>query len=115
MSRDVSRALKQAIEELSADDRLLLKLYYFDDIKLKDLGQMFGYHEATASRKLMRIQTEIRKSVERILSSEHNWSESEVARCLTETASKLGISLEKMISILIVFVFVQEALGGTVL
>lgn len=115
MTGDVARSLKQAIDELGADDRLLLKLYYFDDVKLKDLGQMFGYHEATASRKLMRIQNEIRKSVERILRAEHNWSESEVAKYLTETASKLGISLERLISILVFFVFVQEVLRETVL
>lgn len=115
MSRDVSRALKRAIDELGDEDRLLLKLYYFDDVKLKDLGQMFGFHEATASRKIARIQNELRKSVERILQSEHNWSESEVAKYLTETAERLGISLERLISILIIFVFVQEVLEGTVL
>lgn len=65
--KDVSDALKQAIDELEAEDKLILKLYYFDDLKLKDIGAALGFHEATASRKLVRIQTEIRKSVERIL------------------------------------------------
>ncbi len=110
LTRDVSKALGQAIKELGADDRLLLKLYYYDDIKLKEIGQMFGYHEATASRKIVRIQTEIRGAVEKILKTRHNWSEEEVRRYLAETASKLGISLEKLVAILIIFALVQEIL-----
>jgi RNA polymerase sigma-70 factor, ECF subfamily len=115
MRADVSKALTAAIAELNTDDRLLLKLYYFDDLKLKDIGQMFGYHEATASRKVVRIQTEIRKSVEKVLQNQHGWSEEEVKRFLSETASKLGISLEKLVAVLIIAALVQEVLRGTVL
>ena len=107
-TRDVSAALNQAIAELGADDKLLLKLYYYDELKLKEIGQTFGYHEATASRKIVRIQTEIRKSVEKNLQNQHGWSETEVKRYLSETASKLGISFEKLVAILIVCAVVQE-------
>ena len=93
--KDVSNALKKAIAELDAEDRLILKLYYFDDLKLKDIGATLGFHEATASRKLARVQSEIRKSVEKILQKEHGWKQEEVKRNLSETASKLGISFEK--------------------
>ncbi len=115
MARDVSKALGAAIQELGDEDRLLLKLYYFDDLKLKEIGQMLGFHEATASRKVVRIQTEIRKSVEKILQNQHHWSEEEVKRYLSETASKLGISLEKLVAVLIIFALVQEVLHGNVL
>jgi DNA-directed RNA polymerase specialized sigma24 family protein len=115
MRGDVARALNEAIAGLDAEDRLLLKLYYFDELKLKEIGQMFGYHEATASRKVVRIQMEIRKSVERILKTSHNWSEEEVKRYLAETASKLGISLEKLVTILIIVALVQEVFQKSVL
>ena len=108
--KDVAAALKQAIDELKDEDKLILKLYYFDDLKLKDIGAAFGFHEATASRKLARMQTEIRKSVEKILCREHNWNADEVNRHLSDTAEKLGINLEKMFTILIVFTLVQEVL-----
>lgn len=106
--KDVSEALKQAIAELEAEDKLILKLYYFDDLKLKDIGATLGFHEATASRKLVRVQSEIRKSVERILRSKHGWSEQEVKRYLAETASKLGISFEKLFMILLISALMQE-------
>ncbi len=106
--KDVSAAFKQAVAELEAEDRLILKLYYFDDLKLKEIGATLGFHEATASRKLVRVQTEIRKSVEKILHKKHGWQQEEIKRNLSETASKLGISFEKLFTVLLVLTLVQE-------
>ncbi len=113
--KDIADALKQSLSELDAEDRLILKLYYFDDLKLKDIGAALGFHEATASRKIVRIQNEIRKIVEKNLREKHGWDESEVKRNLSEAASKLGINIEKLFNILIVIMLVQEILRGGVL
>ena len=107
-TRDVSLALKHAIDSLEDEDRLVMKLYYFDDLKLKEIGAMFGYHEATASRKLVRIQNEIRKAVEKELRKQHGWNETEVKRYLSETASKLGISVEKLFAAIALMAMVQD-------
>lgn len=107
-SSDVSVALAAAVAELEAEDRLILKLYYFDDLKLKDIAATFGYHEATASRKLTRIQTEIRKSVEKQLRTRHGWTDSEVKRHLSDAAASLGVNLETMFAILTFAVLVQD-------
>jgi RNA polymerase sigma-70 factor (ECF subfamily) len=105
---DVAAALQTAIASLGDEDRLILKLYYFDDLKLKDIAVTFGYHEATASRKLVRVQADIRKCVEKELKKNHGWSDTEVRKYLSEAASKLGISLEKMIAVWAVIVLVQD-------
>jgi RNA polymerase sigma-70 factor (ECF subfamily) len=107
-SDDVTAALSSAIAGLADEDRLIVKLYYFDDLKLKDIAATFGYHEATASRKLVRIQNDIRKAVEKELRKTHGWSDSEVKRHLSETAAKLGLSLEKMFATLIALAVVQD-------
>ena len=107
-SDDVTAALSSAIASLADEDRLIVKLYYFDDLKLKDIAATFGYHEATASRKLVRIQNDIRKAVEKELRKTHGWSDSEVKRHLSETAAKLGLSLEKMFATLIALAVVQD-------
>ncbi len=104
---DVSDALQTAITALDAQDRLILKLYYFDDLKLKDIAAAFGYHEATASRKLTRIQTVIRKNVGKLLCEQHGWTDNEVKRHLSETASRLGVSLETMFALL-TFAFLMQ-------
>ena len=112
---DVASALRAAIAGLEPEDRLILKLYYFDDLKLKDIAATFGYHEATASRKLVRVQSEIRKSVERELKKTHGWNEGEVKRHLADAAAKLGLSLEKMFALLIALAAMQELLERGVL
>ena len=112
---DVASALQAAIAGLEPEDRLILKLYYFDDLKLKDIAATFGYHEATASRKLVRVQSEIRKSVERELKKTHGWNDGEVKRHLADAAAKLGLSLEKMFALLIALAAVQELLERGVL
>ncbi len=106
--KDVADALKTAIAELDAEDKLILKLYYFDDLKLKDIGAVLGFHEATASRKLVRIQMEIRQSVERNLQTKHGWQREEVKRHLADAASKLGMNFEKLLAIMLIFAVVQE-------
>ena len=107
-TRDVAAALNEAIDSLDPDDRLILKLYYFDDLKLKDIARTFGYHEATASRKLSRLHSEIRKSVEKQLRGEHGWSDGEVKRYLSETAEKLGLSIEKLFAVFVILAFLQD-------
>ena len=107
-SADVQEALAASIASLGDEDRLVMKLYYFDELKLKDIAAMFGYHEATASRRLTRIQGDIRKGVERELKNKHGWTDGEVKRHLSDTAARLGMSLETMFAALMLAVMVQD-------
>lgn len=112
---DVSSALAAAMQDLDAEDRMILKLYYFDDLKLKDIAAMFGYHEATASRKLTRVQADIRKGVERALQRKHGWTEIEVKRHLSDTAARLGINLETMFAVILMAAVMQDMVSSGVL
>ncbi len=106
--KDLVKAIESAIMELEDQDRLLIRLYYFQNLKLKEIANTFGYHEATASRKVARIQENIRKSVERSLRNEHGWSQKEANSYLCESAEKLGMSIEKLFSVLVVGMLLQE-------
>lgn len=106
--KDVADAFRQAIQHLESEDRLILKLYYFDELKLKDIGNMLGFHEATASRKLVRIQQDLRKFAEKTLAEKHGWKPDEVKKHLAESASKLDISLEKMFGLILFAVIMQD-------
>ncbi|MFV0387749.1 MAG: sigma-70 family RNA polymerase sigma factor [Pyrinomonadaceae bacterium] len=109
-SADFVSAITKVIDKLSDDDRLLIKLYYFDNLKLKEIAEMFGYHEATASRKIVRVQDSIRTEIEVELKNRHGWSKSEVERYLSETAEKTGMNIEALFSLLLMIVLVQEIL-----
>lgn len=97
-SGDVEASLAQALSELAPEDRLLVKLYYFDGLRLREAGVVLGVHEATASRRLTRIHTDVRVRVEAILMKEHGWTQSETARSLSEAAMNLGGDLELMLT-----------------
>lgn len=95
---DVEKALGQAMSELDDEDRLLMKLYYFDGLRLREAGAVLGVHEATASRRLTRIHGEVRQRVEAILMKEHGWTKSEACRSLAEVAQHLQTELEPMLT-----------------
>ena len=92
------RALERAIRELGPEERLLVKLYYFDNLRLREAGAVLGVHEATASRRLARAQSEVRRRVETLLQSEHGWTREEVARTLGEVAAKLETDIGRVLA-----------------
>jgi RNA polymerase sigma-70 factor (ECF subfamily) len=95
---DMQQALHQAVQELPAEDRLLVKLYYFDNLRLREAGVVLGVHEATASRRLTRIQTDLRKRVTKILVDERGWTQAETERSFAEVAQHLDTDLESLLS-----------------
>ena len=95
---DLQQALTNAIKELSADDRLLVKLYYFDNLRLREAGTVLGVHEATASRRLSKVHSELRKRVGEILVQERGWTKAETERSFAEVAQHLDTDLESLLS-----------------
>ena len=95
---DMQQALHNAVQELAAEDRLLVKLYYFDNLRLREAGAVLGVHEATASRRLTRIQTDLRKRVTKILVDERGWTTAETERSFAEVAQHLDTDLESLLS-----------------
>lgn len=95
---EMQKALGRAIRELSDEDRLLVRLYYFDGLKLREAGVVLGVHEATASRRLTKIHSEMRHTVEKILIAERGWTRAETERSFTEVAPHLDANLEAMLA-----------------
>jgi RNA polymerase sigma factor (sigma-70 family) len=96
---DMQQALNKAVQELAAEDRLLVKLYYFDNLRLREAGAVLGVHEATASRRLTRIQTDLRKRITRILIDERGWTAAETEKSFAEVAQHLDTDLETLLNI----------------
>jgi RNA polymerase sigma-70 factor (ECF subfamily) len=95
---DMQDALNNAVKELPTEDRLLVKLYYFDNLRLREAGAVLGVHEATASRRLTRIQTDLRKQVTKILVDERGWTAKETEKAFAEVAQHLDADLEALLS-----------------
>ena len=95
---ELQQALSKSVQELNAEDRLLVKLYYFDNLRLREAGAVLGVHEATASRRLSRIQTDLRKRVSEILVAERGWTKAEAERSFAEVGQQLDTDVEALLN-----------------
>jgi RNA polymerase sigma-70 factor (ECF subfamily) len=95
---EMEKALARSIKDLGDEDRLLVKLYYFDGLRLREAGAVLGVHEATASRRLARIHVELRQCVENILIKECGWTKTETERSFAELALHLESDIELLLT-----------------
>jgi RNA polymerase sigma-70 factor (ECF subfamily) len=91
----VAGALREAMAALEARDRLLLAYYYYDELTLKEIGQMFEVHEATVSRWITKVQKRTRKLVEKGLARDHNFNRQEVNEAIALAAEEMDISVRE--------------------
>jgi RNA polymerase sigma-70 factor (ECF subfamily) len=96
-SADLQKALAASIGHLSDEDRLLVKLYYFEGLKLHEAGATLGVHEATASRRLTRIHADLRLNVAESLEQDHGWTRPETERAFSDIALHLEADIEPML------------------
>ena len=83
----MQKALDAAIQGLAPGDRLRLRLYYGQSLKLARIGQMLGESEATVSRKLERARKALRDEVDRRLREEHCLSPDAIQACFAAAES----------------------------
>lgn len=95
---EMQTALSRAIKKLSSEDRLLVKLYYFDGLRLREAGIVLGVHEATASRRLTRIHSDLRQTVQSILIDEKGWTRYETDAAFSELAVHLQTDIEPILA-----------------
>jgi RNA polymerase sigma factor (sigma-70 family) len=63
----LAEAVPEALAVLPPSDRLLLSLYYVQGLTLAQIARTRGVHEATASRRLQNIRSELREQIESVL------------------------------------------------
>jgi RNA polymerase sigma factor (sigma-70 family) len=93
----VQRALDEAVTGLDARDRLRLRLYYGEGLKLAPIGRLLGEHEATVSRKLDRTRREIRRLVERALLNAGLHPDA-VRACMDEAAGAPELDVSRLLA-----------------
>lgn len=89
----VARSLRRAIGDLESRERLLLAYYYYDEMTLREIGQLFDVHEATISRWLTKVQKHVRKLVEKGLAREHSFNRREVSEAIELAAEQLDLTV----------------------
>ena len=86
----VREALESALAALEPRDRLRLRCYYTQEMKLAAIGKLFGEHEATASRQLARVRKELQQAIERRMRDTHGYGDGALGECLQLVMSDAG-------------------------
>jgi RNA polymerase sigma-70 factor, ECF subfamily len=90
-------AVEAALVELPAQEKLLLSLYYVQELTLKQIGKLTGEHEATISRHLETLRKKLRRRIENHLSKVKKLSAYEVDQCLDFASRGAMVKLEKVL------------------
>ena len=97
LQRAFEGALDAALRALDADDRLRVGLYYAQGLRLAGIGRITGEHEATVSRALSRIRSQIRTRVERELSDAYGLDEHEIETCYQDALDQGAFDLTAVV------------------
>ena len=89
----VSEALRLAVGQIEPRERLLLSHYYYDEMTMREIGRIFGVHEATICRWLTKVQTRVRKLVEKGLAREHRFNRQQVKEAIDFASEAADISI----------------------
>jgi RNA polymerase sigma factor (sigma-70 family) len=89
--------LLRCIAELDAEDELLLKLYYVDELRLRDAGAVLGVHEATASRRLAAAHKKLRERATTLLRDEHGMTPDHIAAFFQHAARESDVDLRELL------------------
>ncbi|HEY6333016.1 MAG TPA: sigma-70 family RNA polymerase sigma factor [Blastocatellia bacterium] len=89
----VSDSLRRALAQLEVRERLLFAHYYYDEMTLREIGKLFGVHEATVCRWLAKAQKRTRKLVEKSLSHDHHLSRRQVSDAIQVAAERSDMAI----------------------
>ena len=91
-------ALSKAIQTLDPEDRLLLALYYFDDLCMEEVGKVLGVHQATISRRLAKLHLQLRRRLKGILKGDYGWSTNETNTNVGEAIGSIDLNFNALFS-----------------
>jgi RNA polymerase sigma-70 factor len=94
----VSGSLTAALAQLSTQEKLVLNLYYLQNVNLKEIGKWLKVHESTVSRLLERLKAQLRKAVNKRLQDEFKIKKVEIPHIIELAHSHLEIDLRTILS-----------------
>jgi RNA polymerase sigma-70 factor (ECF subfamily) len=90
---EFAAALREAIGELDAEDRTLLRQQIADAMSIDEIGAAFGVHRATAARWLVRARTALVGATHRRLAARLELPVEQIASVIRLVQSKLEASV----------------------
>jgi RNA polymerase sigma-70 factor (ECF subfamily) len=93
----LEEATDQALTALPGEDKFILAGYYLDGRTLAEIARLLGVHESTASRRLEKITTTLRKSILARL-QEHGMSSKEAREAMEVEVSEFSLDVRRRLA-----------------
>lgn len=93
----LAEALRDAIADLSFEDRLLLRQQISDRLSLEEIAAAHGVHRGTATRWLARARDALLASTQRRLGERLDLPDDEVTSVIRLVHSRLDVSVERLL------------------
>lgn len=91
-------AFHDALMELEASERNLLRLHHVDGLSIDEIAPVFQIHRATAARRLTKAREEISERTRSLLVARLALTESECSSIMGMILSQLDVSLVRVLS-----------------
>lgn len=94
---EFAEAFRAAIEEMEAQQRLILRQYFIDDLSIDQLAAIHHVHRATSARWVAHSRAELVRLVKRRLQSTLRIEASEVSQLVRAVRSGFDLSLRRFL------------------
>lgn len=92
-----SRAFKEALAALTAQERTLLRMKFVDGVSIEEIGRAFQVHRTTAMRWIEKLQTELLHSTRERLKAQLNVKDHELEGVMKEMELSISERLSQIL------------------
>ena len=94
----VSSGLTEALRHLEPQQKIILQLYYLQQVTLKEIGAFLKVHESTASRTIDRLKTQLLAAVSDHLQEKFKIKKREVRHLIGLARSRIELDLKQILT-----------------
>lgn len=87
------KIVPQAIKQLTSKEKFILDCYYLKNLKEKEIADVYGVHESTASRWLAKARQNMRTTIEKMMYTQFNLTKKDTAEYFMMVLKDLELNL----------------------
>jgi RNA polymerase sigma-70 factor, ECF subfamily len=95
---DFSAALREAFDDLSADERTMLRFYLIDRLNIAEIASIFGVGRSTVGRRIVRCREKVIDSVRGRLKQRLDLSSEELDSLIGAVRSDIDLTLSQVLA-----------------
>lgn len=94
---DLKAAFEEAIETLTDQERVILRMYVLDGVNIDGIGKLYGVHRATVARWIVAIRSKLLSRVHNQLGARLRVSAAEADSLLRQFSGDIRVSVSRVL------------------